>query len=82
MASDYTAANIRILSPDEVKRRWFWAEAGELATRYKRPQQWIERGLRACEAVGVDHSYFVSRYLKKLPIPRNESVEAAYRELR
>ncbi len=82
MSSDYTAANIRILDQGEIARRWNWANAAQLAERYKRSQAWIEKGLRACEVAGVDHDYFVDRYLRKLPIPRDEVVEAAYRELR
>lgn len=82
MSGDYTAANIRILDQGEIARRWNWANAAQLAEQFKRPQAWIEKGLRACEAVGVGHDYFVDRYLRKLSIQRNESVEAAYRDLR
>lgn len=53
VSGDYTAANIRILEPQEVRERWNWANAAQLATRYKRHQGWIAKGLRACEAVGI-----------------------------
>lgn len=82
VSGDYNASCIKILDQAEINRRWNWANAARLAEQYKRPQAWIERGLRACEAAGVDPAYFLDRYLKRLPIPRNEAVEAAYRELR
>lgn len=77
----YTAANIRILDPAEIRARFFWAQAGELATQYRRPESWIRRGLLACEAAGVAHDYFIDRYLRRLPIPRDTAVESAFREL-
>lgn len=81
MSETYTAASIQILDAEQVAQRWFWAEAGLLATQYRRPEEWIRRGLLACEAVGVSHDYFVDRYLKKLPIPLHPGVDAAMRSL-
>lgn len=79
--SDYTAENIHILDAAEIRARWFWAEAGELASRYRRPEVWIRRGLLACEAAGIPHDYFVDRYLRRRPIPRRPEVEEAFKEL-
>jgi len=81
MNETYTASSIQILDADQVVARWFWAEAGLLATQYRRPEEWIRRGLLACEAVCVSHDYFVDRYLRKLPIPLHPGVDAAMREL-
>jgi hypothetical protein len=60
----YTAANIRILSRDEVTARWEWAEAGALAIKYGVPEGWVRRGLKACMAAGVSPDYFIRRYLE------------------
>lgn len=79
--SNYTATNIRILDTDEVCERFPWAEAHELALTYKKPQEWIERGLKACDRVRVSHDYFIDRYLRKLHIPMREDVNAAITDL-
>jgi len=77
MSENYTAAHIQILDAGQAAHRWFWAEAGLLATQYRRPEEWIRRGLLACETVGVSHDYFVDRYLKKQPIPFHPGVDDA-----
>lgn len=78
---DYTADNIRILDASEAAQRFYWLDAEELATRYRRPVNWIARGLEACRRAGVDRAYFVERYLERKPVPRNAMVEEAFREL-
>ncbi len=77
----YNAASIRILDGAEIVECFAWAEAAELAAQYRRPQRWIERGLEACQRAGVERSYFIDRFLKRLPVERDEVVDAAYREL-
>ena len=77
----YTASAIRILEPDEITTRFTWAKIGELAARYNRSPVWIERGLEACRRAGIDDSYFVSRYLRREPIPRHDGADAAMRDL-
>lgn len=79
--SNYTASDIQILNAEQVCQRWFWAEAGMLATQYKRPEEWIKRGLLACEEAGVPHDYFVDRYLRGMRIDRHSGVDTAMREL-
>lgn len=79
--SGYTAASITILESNEVLERFFWAKANDLAVTYRKPLEWIERGLQACERVQVPHDYFIDRYLKKLPIPKDQGVDAAFRDL-
>lgn len=79
--SAYDASSIRILEPTETAARFGWVRVEELATQYKRPAVWIERGLRACRLAGVDESYFVSRYLKREPIARLDAVDEALAEL-
>lgn len=81
MSEDYTASSITILEPEQVLERFFWAKANDLALTYRRPLEWIERGLQACERVRVPHDYFIDRYLKKLPIPKDQAVDAAMRDL-
>ena len=79
--SGYNAGSIRVLDGADIVERFAWAEAAELAAQYRRPQRWIERGLEACRRAGVDRSYFIDRFLKRLPVERNEIVDAAYRDL-
>lgn len=79
--TEYTASSITILASEQVLERFFWAKANDLALTYKKPLEWIERGLQACERVRVPHDYFIDRYLKKLPIPKDEGVDAAMRDL-
>lgn len=81
MTPTYTASSIAILEPEQVLERFFWAKANDLALTYRKPLEWIERGLQACERVQVPHDYFIERYLKKLPIPKDEGVDAAMRDL-
>ena len=78
---DYTAANIHILEPNEVASRFSWAKVAALAERYHRSPDWIGRGLEACRRAGVDGDYFIDRYLRRLPIARNDLVDEAMREL-
>jgi hypothetical protein len=81
MTAPYTASSISILEPEHVLERFFWAKANDLAFTYRKPLEWIERGLQACERVRVPHDYFIDRYLKKLPIPKDQAVDAAMRDL-
>jgi len=81
MTVSYTASSITILEPEQVLERFFWAKANDLAVTYRKPLEWIERGLQACERVRVPHDYFIDRYLKKLPIPKDHGVDAAMRDL-
>ena len=77
----YTAADIVILDQADVLERFFWAKANELAYQYKRPLEWIERGLQACERVNMPHDYFIDRYLKKLDIPKHDGVSSAMQDI-
>lgn len=77
----YTADSIRILDHSEAAVRFAWLDVETLAARYRRPRQWIARGLEACRRAGVDRQYFVDRYLEKRDVPRNPVVDAAFREL-
>ena len=81
MTATYTASSIAILEPEQVLERFFWAKANDLAVTYRKPLEWIERGLQACERVCVPHDYFINRYLKKLPIPKDQAVDAAMRDM-
>jgi hypothetical protein len=81
MPDAYDASSIHILAPEQAQEQFFWAKAGALAAEYCRPSEWIERGLLACERVGVPHDYFIDRYLKKQPLPKHDGVDAAMRDL-
>jgi hypothetical protein len=80
--SDYTAASIRILPPQEVVERYDWAKIGALAAQYSVPAEFVERGLEACRRAGAEPEYFVGRYLAgDKSIPKNAEVEDAHREI-
>ena len=79
--SDYNASSIVILEPTEISQRFSWARVAELAERYRKPAQWVARGLEACRRAGVADDYFIARYLQRAPIERHEGVDAAMREL-
>ena len=81
LVSEYNADSIKILYHDEAIERWFWAKAGELTTQYSRPEEWVSRGLQACERAGVPHNFFIDKYLKKLPLPKHDGVTEAMREI-
>ena len=81
LVNEYNADSIKILDHDEAIERWFWAKAGELATQYSRPEEWVSRGLQACERAGVHHNFFIDKYLKKLPLPKHDGVTEAMREI-
>jgi len=75
---DYTASSIKILSDSEILEAFDWAKVGHLATQYNRDSDFIERCLQACARVGVNHSYFIGRYLEgDKTIPLHEGVNAA-----
>jgi len=77
----YDASCIRVLKPEEISSRFEWVHIAELAKKFKRPEEWIERGFRACEFVGVSPDYFVRRYLEKGDVPFREDVDEAFRDL-
>lgn len=77
----YDERNIRILAPHEIEERFEWSRIGELAAKYHRPAEWIERGLEACRRCGVDPDYFVARYLERKPVTRREDVTVAFTEI-
>lgn len=81
LVNEYNADSIKILDHDEAIERWFWAKAGELATQYSRHEEWVSRGLQACERAGVPHNFFIDKYLKKLPHPKHDGVTEAMREI-
>ena len=80
-AADYSASSILILTPEETTERFGWIRVETLAAQYRKPAKWIERGLEACRRAGVVDDYFERRYLKREPIPRNEIVDAAMRDI-
>ena len=70
-----------VLDADQRADRFDWVRAAELAARYKRPAEWVSRGLEACRRSRAPADYFIQRYLERRPIPRNDVVDAAYRDL-
>lgn len=78
----YTAADIRVLTGQEVDVRFTWARVGALAEQYSRPAEWIARGLEACRRAGVEPEYFIARYLQRdASTPLNPVVDEAMRQI-
>lgn len=73
----YDASAIQILDSEQVCQKFVWAKAGTLAERYKKPLAWIERGLQACDRIGIDHSFFIQKYLERQIIPKHDGLCAA-----
>ena len=81
MDNSYDAHSIKILSEAELKSKFLWLQAGELAKRYNQPLKFVTRGLEVCYRLGLDPDYFVDRYLKKQSLPENKEFLAVYKEL-
>ena len=82
MEDHYNASCIRVMSDAELVEAFDWAKATALSIQYGKDPQWIERGLAACQAVGVSGHYFIQRYLVgDKSVPRHEDVDAAFREM-
>jgi hypothetical protein len=78
----YTAADIRVLSDQEVDERFTWARVAALAEKYSRPTDWIARGLEACRRADVEPEYFIARYLERdAGTPFDSTVDEAMREI-
>lgn len=73
----YDASSITILDDEQVCSRFVWAKAEVLAARFKRPVAWIQRGLEACDRIGMDHRFFIEKYLERKPLPKHEGLCAA-----
>jgi len=83
-ASTYTAADIRILSDEDVVDRFDFARAAAWANEYEANPEWLQRALEACRRAGADPEYLRRRYLLpggKDTEPRNPLVDEAMREV-
>lgn len=78
MKQPYDAHSIKIKHTTQDA----WSAAISLAEEFNANEQLIQRGLEACKLAGVEFSWYVDKYLRKLPdIPRNEEVNQIYRDL-
>ena len=73
--STYDEKNIKILKKKDIVEKFGWAKSIELSKEFGKNAKWIHRGLEACAGVGVDESYFINRYLRKIDIPKNKEVD-------
>src|SRR5574343_547924 len=73
----YDASSITILDDEQVCSRFVWAKAGLLATRFERPGAWFQRGLEACDRIGMDHRFLIEKYIERQPVPKHEGLCAA-----
>ena len=72
----YSARDIKILeNPEE---HFTWLKAEELSKKYKKNAEWIRIGLMACTQVGIPPDYFIEKYLKEIPLPKNNELLEAY----
>jgi hypothetical protein len=80
---NYNASCIKILKPEEAQQKFGWLMAQELAQKYSKPLEFIERGIEACRRSSTAIEFFIARYLEKqeTPLPRNELLEVAYLEV-
>lgn len=77
MKETYDAHSIKIKHTTEDA----WSAAVSLAEEFNGNEQLIQRGLEACQLAHVPFSYYINKYLRKLPgIPLNEEVNQIYRE--
>lgn len=53
----------------------------EWAKEFTVPLEWVERGVAACDAAGVDSVYFRNRYLLQDGTEFDATVDAKFREL-
>jgi hypothetical protein len=80
----YTAADIRILSPEDAVERSDFARAEAWSIQYGVSPDWLQRALEACRRAGADPEYLRQRYL--LPngretAPVNPLVDEAMKEV-
>jgi len=74
----YDASNIEIRE-EAVD---IFALSVALAEEYKKPAEWIQRGLQACYLASVPRSYFIRRYMQEdSTVPKNEKVDEISRQL-
>jgi len=74
----YTANNIKI----QQEARHPWEAAIALGEKYRvSPDGWLLRALEAAQLAGVPFSYIEDKYLKKLPLPKNPTVDLISRDI-
>lgn len=79
---NYDASSIKILSRSEAFQRMPWLKADELAHRYGKDADFINRGLQACRSANIGEEYFIKRYLEEMrDIPFDEAVDYQSRVL-
>ena len=75
---EYDASSIVVKDfPQDI-----WHLSASLSIQYKIPSEPIQRGLEACRLAGVNHSYYIERYLdNNKTVEQNMEVDVIYREL-
>jgi len=84
MTATYTAANIKILSPDDLclDPAFDWRLVDDLASKYTKDRHFIARNVAACREAGISPQYFIDRYLKDdKTIPLDDAVDAISKRL-
>ena len=78
----YDENSIKVLNHLEIRKKFSWANSREIALKYNKPHQFVEKLLKACERLNMDSEDVVERYLGgNKSIPRNIELESVYREL-
>ncbi|MFS1538090.1 MAG: hypothetical protein ACL7BU_04665 [Candidatus Phlomobacter fragariae] len=76
----YDEKSVRILREDEIKQfDWHWAE--ELVHEHILPLDWVKRGFEASRLLGIEPDFFVSKYILKQDLPKNDEFEQVFIEV-
>lgn len=63
----YTEQNIKILTEEQATEKFTFKQIEALSSKYKSPPAFVARGLEVCDYIGIEHDYFIDKYLRKLP---------------
>ena len=78
----YDADSIKILSDEEINKKFGWVKADSLSIKYQRDRIWVANGLEACRRCGLGPEYFIERHLEgNKAIPKNELIDEAFRDV-
>jgi hypothetical protein len=78
---EYNADSIKILTDEEVNKKFGWVKADSLAIKYQRDRIWVA-GLEACRRCGLEPDYFIERHLEgNKDIPKNPLIDEAFRDV-
>lgn len=81
MNNSYDAHSIKILSDEELRNKFLWLQAGDIAKQYNQPLKFVTRGLEVCYRLGLEPDYFIEKYLRKNKVEEKKEFSEVYKEL-